>query len=501
MDATCARAANGPWEAPWKSQQQMINAQMRIFFVCFLFFSCVAALTWNSPREKAVPLVRLFSFLSVWRFMTGWTRACDELSLLGSAHGTAGKTKRTESTRATPAIGVRVRPTQQQQQRGRARLQAQHPPPPIPHLPLPTASASIDELPECSARIVSFVSIFFVVFFLQVDGLVLSACNLHRLTRAKALPPFNYKRRPFFWLIVCLQASVSCCINVLAVTFHHTSIQSANEVQAHTSSSRLLKRGCCTWPSSLFNKNVALLCRVCPAPPERRERTETLAQWWVWHLSGCDSIVFFFFPLIIRMEQRKRKVSCYILYCIFSVKYFSRVAKEPFVMFALSASYRLVYLSGFCLYKLDFFFFQPCAKTWLQNEKISLQRCWICDTDECFTGSTWSSWPQRSSGSRRNSCKFFFVVVVSFFPWWCFNHTNNSVGWDLSCFFFVFFNFSALSDSCFHPQGAQGPPGGVGSAGAVGEKVRGATLFENSTSKFLKTDLIENFVVVGFFFF
>lgn len=45
---------------------------------------------------------------------------------------------------------------------------------------------------------------------------------------------------------------------------------------------------------SLCNNNVGLLCRVCPALPERRERTEMLERWWVWHLSGYDSLRGFF---------------------------------------------------------------------------------------------------------------------------------------------------------------------------------------------------------------
>lgn len=155
-------------------------------------------------------------------------------------------------------------------------------------------------------------------------------------------------------------------------------------------------------------------------------------------------------------------------------------------------AYRLVCLCVFCLYKLDYS--QPCANVTMKW-RISPQRCWVANTNECFAGSTWSSWPPRSSGSRRNSCKF--SCVFSFFGfffvfWWCFNHTNNSVGWDLFCFFFLFFFIISLSDSCLRPQGSQGPPGGVGSAGAVGEKVRGTTCFENSTSKCLKKYSIEN---------
>lgn len=33
----------------------------------------------------------------------------------------------------------------------------------------------------------------------------------------------------------------------------------------------------------------------------------------------------------------------------------------------------------------------------------------------------------------------------------------------------------SLNEFYLHPQGSQGPPGGVGSAGAVGEKVGGAS--------------------------
>lgn len=92
--------------------------------------------------------------------------------------------------------------------------------------------------------------------------------------------------------------------------------------------------------------------------------------------------------------------------------------------------------------------------------RISPQRCWVANTNECFAGSTWSSWPQRSSGSRRNSCKFSCVFSL-FFVFLFFDDASITqiIQWGEICsVLFCFFNYYFSEWLLFTSTGFTRPP-------------------------------------------